>query len=216
MTLEVDLAESPNHTRKGSFMAKHISDLRSSGIPSVSKDDFYRKYLQWGDLVFCCGRAPIAQGIEDLTHSLFSHVLMAHLPYAQGPWMTLESTATKGVHFGLLSDYTGFQDGTLVLARRILTAPQRMAILETMAGLVDDKYDWKQEVTTVAHRLLHFLPVAHPKGELYCSGLIWAGAREVAPFAYALDETHPNYPSPEDIYTDPTVEAICMLEPPAA
>jgi len=197
-------------------VAIHIANIDTCGIPSVSKDDFYRKYLQWGDLVFCCGRSAIAKEIEDLTGSLLSHVLMAHLPYAQGPWMTLEATMTKGVHFGLLSDYTGGQDGTLILARRALSAVVKMAILETMAGLVDDKYDWKQEVSTVAHRLLRFLPVAHPKGELYCSGLIWVGAQEVAPYAYRLDAEHPNYPAPEDIYTDPSVEPICMLRKDAA
>ncbi|GGA80819.1 hypothetical protein GCM10011507_35040 [Edaphobacter acidisoli] len=197
-------------------MAAHLTDLKSSGIPSVTKDDFYRKYLQWGDLVFCCGQHPIARAIEGVTHSPLSHVLMAHLPYSQGPWMTLEATVTKGVHFGLLSDYTGFQDGTLILARRNLSFMQRLSMLDTMAGLIDDKYDWRQEVSIVANRLLHFLPVVHPQGELYCSGLIWAGARAIAPFAYQVDAAHPSYPTPEDIYTDPSVEAICMLEMPAA
>lgn len=198
-------------------MAAHIDDIETCGLPSVSRDDFYRNYLQWGDLVFCCGISAIAQEIKQLTGSPFSHVLMAHLPFARGPWMTLEATMTKGVHFGLLSDYTGFQDGTLVLARRrSLTVAQRMSILETMAGLVDDTYDWRQEVSVVAHRLLGFLPVVHPRGELFCSGLQWVGAKDVAPFAYKLDAAHPNYPAPEDLYTDASMEAICVLRKDAA
>lgn len=194
-------------------MAKHITNLATCGIPVVTKDDFYRKYLRWADMVFCCGRSGFGVEIEKLTDSPFSHVLTAHLPYRTGPWLTLEATFTQGVHFGLLSDYTASQDGPIILARRALTDAQNMSILETMAGLIDDKYDWKQEVSTAAHRLLKCLPVTHPKGELYCSGLTYVGALDVAPYAYKVDAATPNYPAPEDIYTDPSVEAICMLLP---
>lgn len=195
-------------------MAEHISDLKTCGLPIVTKDQFYRQYLQGGDLIFCCGQQPISKTIERLSGSPFSHVLMAHLPYPMGPWLTLEAEFERGVHMGLLSDYTDGQDGPLVLARRpAVSYAQRVTIIETMAALVDDGYDWQQEVTTVCHRLLPCLPVMHPAKELFCSGLQYVGAMKAAPFAYQVDAQHPNYPAPEDLYTDPSVVGVCILMP---
>jgi hypothetical protein len=191
-------------------MAQHIQSVETSGIRQVTKEQFYRE-LQWGDMVFCSGQAAISKAIEGLTGSPWSHVLMAWLPFPEGPWLTLEATIDKGVHVGLLSDYTNGGDGPIVLARRTLTEEQKAEQMVVGLGLVDDKYDWKQEVTTAAHKLLRCLPVVQPNGELYCSGLEYVQAATVAPYAYKMDAEHPNLPAPEDIYVDPSVEAICAL-----
>jgi hypothetical protein len=137
---------------------------------------------------------------------------MVWLPFPHGPWLTLEATIDRGVHVGLLADYTNNQDGPLVLLRRNLTDAQRTEQMIVGLNLLDNHYDWRQEVTFAAHKLVKFLPVAHPKGELYCSGLEYVQASTVAPFAYKMDAEHPCMPTPEDIYTDPSVEAICLLE----
>jgi len=191
-------------------MAAHIQSVELSGIRRVTKEQFYQE-LQWGDMVFCSGRAEVSEVIEGLTKSPFSHVLMVWLPFARGPWVTIEATIDRGVHVGLLSDYTGGADGSLVLARRKLTDAQKAAQLATMIGLVDDKYDLRQEISTAAHRLLKCFPVVQPKGELFCSGLMDVGAQAVAPYAYTMDAVHPNMPAPEDIYTDASVDAVCAL-----
>jgi hypothetical protein len=79
-------------------MAIHIDNVKSSGIRQVNKSQFYAQ-LEWGDLVFCSGREAISEEIEDVTHSPFSHVLMAWLPAGATQWLTLESTFHRGVRF---------------------------------------------------------------------------------------------------------------------
>lgn len=191
-------------------MAPHIQSIQQSGIRLVTKDQFYRE-LQWGDMIFCSGQAHISKVIEGFTKSIWSHVLMVWLPFPHGPWLTLEATIERGVHVGLLSDYTNSQDGPIVIARRDLTEAQRAEQLIIGLNLVDYKYDWEQEVTTAAHKLLKCLPVAHPNQALYCSGLEYVQAASVAPYAYKLDAEHPCMPSPEDIWIDPSVIAVCAL-----
>lgn len=77
-------------------MAQHIESVKSSGIEQVTKTEFYAA-LRGGDLIFCSGSYAISRGIEAVTGSPFSHVLMAWLPYRANEWLTLESTAHKGV-----------------------------------------------------------------------------------------------------------------------
>jgi hypothetical protein len=192
-------------------VAEHVHELASCTIPRVTKDEFY-KALQWGDMVACSGQAPVSKTIESLTGSLWSHILMVWLPFPHGPWLTLEATIDRGVHVGLLADYTNNQDGPLVLLRRNLTEEQKTEQMIVGLNLIDYRYDALQEITFAAHKLVKFLPVAHPKKELYCSGLEYVQASTVAPYAYKMDADHPCMPTPEDIYTDPSVIAICLLE----
>ena len=43
-------------------MAIHIDNVESSGIRQVDKAGFYEQ-LEWGDLIFCCGREQISKEI---------------------------------------------------------------------------------------------------------------------------------------------------------
>ena len=192
-------------------MAIHIESVKSSGIQQVDKHDFYER-LQWGDLIFCCGRAAISEEIETITRSPFSHVLMAWLPDGATQWLTLESTFHRGVHVGKLSDYVNGYDGDLVMARRqVLTNTEKLSALNVGLNVLEDAYDWKQEVTIVAHRLIRALPIERPKREFYCSGL---------QYFMSLATEHPlrrpaaNYPTPEDLWVDSTVIPICALQKP--
>jgi hypothetical protein len=190
-------------------LAAHIDNLKTCGIPVVTRDQFY-KILQPGDDIYCSGQAAISKLIEKETGSILSHVLKAWLRSPTGPWLTIEATFERGVHVGLLSDYTGGSDGPIILTRRDMTEAQRDRMLDTMLGLIDDKYDYRQEVSMAAHKLLHFLPIVKPKGELYCSGLEYVGALNPLPYQYEIDAEHPNMPAPEDLFADPSTTAICM------
>ena len=137
----------------------------------IDKVEFYEQ-LEWGDLIFCCGQGQISKEIEIITHSPFSHILMAWLPDGADQWLTLESTFHRGVHVGKLSDYVDAYDGDLVIARRpMLTAGEKMSALNAGLGVLEDAYDWRQEVSIAAHKLIHALPIDRPQKEFYCSGL---------------------------------------------
>lgn len=189
-------------------MAEHIHSIKDCTLPKVSKEVFYSK-LQGGDLIFCSGRASISKGIEFVTSSPFSHVLMTWTTGYAGQWLTLESTIDKGVHVGLLSDYVDGYNGDLVLARRPLLSLTDI-MQEVKAGLtaLDDTYDWRQEVSIVGHKLIKALPIVEPKKEYYCSGLQYFMSLATK---YPLKKPGPNYPTPEDNYTDSTVQGICAL-----
>lgn len=187
-------------------MAAHISSLATSGIACYTKDGFYRQ-VQSGDLVFCCGRANISKAIEGVTHSPFSHVLMTWLPPDADAWLTIESTFEHGVHVGQLSAYMDGYDGDLVLARRpMLTAADVRKARDAGLRALDDAYDWRQEVSIAGHRLLHSIPVEIPSQEYYCSGLQYMMSLATG---FPLQRPGPNYPTPEDVWTDPTVIPVC-------
>ncbi|MGB6305576.1 MAG: hypothetical protein WBF45_17650 [Acidobacteriaceae bacterium] len=193
-------------------MAIHIDSVEDSSIRQVDKLEFY-KQLEWGDLIFCSGQEEISKDIETVTHSPFSHVLMAWLPGGATQWLTLESTFHRGVHVGKLSDYVDAYDGDLVMTRRpALTTVEKMSALNVGLSVLEDAYDWRQEVSIVAHSLVHALPIERPQKEYYCSGL---------QYFMSLATSHPlrrpgaNYPTPEDLWMDPTVIPICALPNPS-
>ena len=198
---------------KGSgSVAQHIDSVINSTIRKADKAGFYAA-LEWGDLVFCSGREAVGIGIEKITHSPFSHVLMAWLPAHASQWLTIEATLTRGVHVGKLSDYVDGYDGILALARRpALNEAEKIAELNAGFAVLEDPYDWQQEVSMVAHKLIRALPVDRPKKEYYCSGLQWWMSKATP---YPLQMPGLNLPTPEDNWTDPTVEAICTLLKPA-
>jgi hypothetical protein len=189
-------------------MAAHIASASASAIQRVSKDEFYRS-VRSGDLVFCCGRAEISTAIEDFTNSPFSHVLMTWLPPDSDEWLTIESTMRHGVHVGRLSAYVDSYNGDLVLGRRPVLSEQELRKARD-AGLrvLDDAYDWKQEVTLLAHRLLSCVPVEVAEDEYYCSGLQYVMSLATE---FPLQRPGPNYPTPEDIWTDSTLIPVCAL-----
>jgi hypothetical protein len=192
-------------------MAIHIDNVESSGIRQVDKSAFYEQ-LEWGDLIFCCGQEKISREIEMITHSPFSHVLMAWLPGGATQWLTLESTFHRGVHVGKLSDYVDGYDGDLVMTRRrVLTAAEKMSALNVGLGVLEDAYDWQQELSITAHRLIHALPIERPQKEFYCSGLQYFMSLATP---YPLRRPEANYPTPEDLWIDPTVIPICALANP--
>jgi hypothetical protein len=192
-------------------MAIHIDNVESSGIRQVDKPGFYAQ-LEWGDLIFCCGRERISEEIEAITRSPFSHVLMAWLPEGATQWLTLESTFHRGVHVGKLSDYMDAYDGDLVLARRpVLTADENRCALNVGLSVLEDAYDWRQEVSIAAHRLIHALPIERPQKEFYCSGLQYFMSLATP---YPLRRPGANYPTPEDLWSDPTVIPVCTLPNP--
>lgn len=164
-------------------------------------------------MVFCSGRDAISKAIEEATHSAFSHVLFTWLPAHAGQWLTLEATLARGVHIGKLSDYVDGYDGDLVLARRpAVTDTEKFAELNAGFNVLEDAYDWQQEVSVVAHRLIHALPVVKPKGEYYCSGLMWFMSLASN---WTLQRPGPELPTPEDNWTDPSVVPVCAMVKPA-
>jgi hypothetical protein len=189
-------------------MATHIASVAGSDIESVQEVEFYAR-ARSGDLVFCCGRADISRAIESVTHSPFSHVLMTWLPPDADAWLTIESTFHHGVHVGQLADYVDGYDGDLVLARRpVLTEDAIRKARDAGLRVLDDGYDWKQEVSIVGHRLLKSIPVEIPKKEYFCSGLQYFMSLATR---YPLRRPGPNYPTPEDIWCDSTVTPVCAL-----
>lgn len=188
-------------------MANPIATVESSGLRAVTKDEWYRE-LQSGDLVFCCGQAAVSKAIEAMTASPFSHVLMAWLPPDSDVWLTIESTFHRGVHVGRLSDYVDRYDGDLVLARRPALSKEDIRKARD-AGLrvLEDRYDWQQEVSMVGHRLLECVPVEIPKREYFCSGLLYLMSLATQ---YPLERPGENYPTPEDVWRDPTVRPVCV------
>jgi hypothetical protein len=107
-----------------------------------------------------------------------------------------------------------------MLARRPgLSDLQKTAMLNTGLSLLDDHYDWQGEVSIAARKLLKCFPVVEPKNELFCSGLVYAESLTPAPanlpagvtWLPPLQRPGPNYPTPEDIWTDPTVVPVCAL-----
>ena len=190
-------------------MAAHIRSIAESRIKRVTRGELYQQ-IRPGDLLFCSGRESISRCIEDATASPWSHVLMAWLPAAWcSQWLTLEATFEKGVHIGLLTDYVDSYDGDIALANRpCLSSQMIQSALDRGVSLLDDSYDWQQEVSIAARKLIRSLPLIQPKKELYCSGL---------QYAMSLATPHPlqrplaSYPTPEDNWTDPTVQPVCAL-----
>lgn len=194
-------------------MAAHIRSIAESGITTVTKGELYQQ-IRPGDLLFCSGREAISRAIEDATASPWSHVLMAWMagPWCQ-QWLTLEATFSKGVHVGVLADYVDRYDGNLVLASRPALSPEMIqAELDRGLSLLDESYDWQQEVSIAVRKLIKSLPLIEPKNELYCSGLQYAMSLATL---YPLQRASASYPTPEDNWTDPTVQPVCALIRPA-
>lgn len=189
-------------------MAAHIDSVAASGMEAVTEEEFVER-TRSGDLVFCCGRAEISKAIEDMTASPFSHVLMTWRPPDSDEWLTIESTFHRGVHVGKLESYVREYEGDLVLARRSVLSEEAIRQARD-AGLrvLDDGYDWQQEISMVGHRLLKSIPVEIPKREYFCSGLQYFMSLATK---YPLRRPGPNYPTPEDIWRDETVVPVCGL-----
>jgi len=94
-----------------------------------------------------------------------------------------------------------------VLARRPLTLAQVEAELAFGATLLDYKYDAVEFASLVGRRFINRFPLVQPAKELYCSGLQQAVAAVSVPFSA------PSTPwaTPEQLYTDPSVTALCAL-----
>lgn len=190
-------------------MAVHIQSVAGSEIRKASRDELYQT-VRPGDLLFCSGEEVISRTIEKVTASPWSHVLMVWQAGSwSGQWLTLEATFDKGVHVGLLSDYTDGYNGHLVLANRpALSSQMVQAELDCGLALLDDRYDWQQEVSIAARKLIRALPLIQPQKELYCSGLQYVMSLATP---YPLQRPQASYPTPEDNWSDPTVAPVCAL-----
>jgi len=190
-------------------MAAHIQSVAGSEIRKVSRDELYRTVCP-GDLLFCSGKEIVSRVIEGMTASPWSHVLMVWQAAAWSEqWLTLEATFDKGVHVGLLADYLGNYDGQLVLANRpVLSSQMIQDELNCGLALLDDRYDWQQEVSIAARKLIQSLPLIQPHKELYCSGLQYVMSLATP---YPLQHPQSYYPTPEDNWTDATVVPVCAL-----
>ena len=189
-------------------MAQHIASVVASTLPLVTRSQWFAA-MRPGDLVFCSGAAGISVPIERETNSPFSHVLKVWTDDVFQAWMTLESTIQKGVHLGSFDDYANGYNGHLVLCRRPLSIEQVKLEMQTGRALLGDAYDWVEEVSMAVRKLRLFakLPPIKPKGELYCSGLQQLLAMRTIPFvAQSVD-----WLTPEQLYTDPSVTALCAL-----
>lgn len=199
-------------------MAKHIDSVESSDILIVDKSSFYKQLLPF-DLIFCEGKNTIDKGINKFSGGPFSHVLMAWLPNASGPWLTLEATIDKGVHVGVLSDYVDGYDGYLVMTRRgSLISPSPFAPLGEIENrkainfgltLLDDRYDWQEEAQIVCHKLCHFFTVEQGKNSLYCSGLQYVMSLSTS---RPLQRPSECMPTPEENWTDPSVIPVVAFK----
>jgi hypothetical protein len=183
-------------------MAAHIQSVATSGVPQVTAAELFET-MRPGDLFFCWGSVAISKGIEQFTGGP-SHVFKVWLPFATGPWLTLEAEFGEGVRFGQFSDYLAYP-GDIILCRRELTLAQVEAELALGATLLDYKYDTVEFASLVARHFSTRFPLIQPKDELYCSGLQQAVA--AVPFAI------PDKPwaTPEQLFTDDSVKTICAL-----
>lgn len=190
-------------------MAQHIDRVERAQLPTLEKSEFYAS-IRGGDLLFCSADGGIGKVIEGETHSPWSHVLMLWLPWGTCQhWLTLEATLQRGVHVGLADDYIDRYPGRLVLARRYALSPADILNeLNIGLSLLDEGYDWQTEVTYAAHKLLKCLPIAEPPKELYCSSLQQVMSR-ATPYPILTSGEIPA--TPEQIWTDPSVEAVCAL-----
>lgn len=157
--------------------------------------------------MFCWGAEPISKAIECVAGGP-SHVLMIWVPPWSTQWLTLESTAQRGVHVGKFEDYVDGYNGDLVLCRRpSLTQPQIFEQLNIGFSLLDDRYDFIEEASIAVRKLgiLSKLPAIKPKNQLYCSGLIQAISVSTVPY-----KTYgPDWNTPEQNFIDPSVETVC-------
>lgn len=190
-------------------MAAHIESVAKSDIEQVSKGEFYNRILP-GDLVFCSGRTSIDDIIEKETNSPFSHVFMLWTTGRWlGFWLTLEATFERGVCVGLMADYVDSYNGDLVLARRTnFGISDLFAAVSKGLSLLDDRYDWQQEVSIAARKLIKELPLLQPRKELYCSGLQYVMSEATG---NPLQKPATSFPTPEDNWTDSSVHPVCAL-----
>ena len=190
-------------------MAQHIDNVALSQLPRLEKDEFYAS-IYGGDLLFCAAASGIGKVIEEETHSPFSHVGMCWTTPWLAEWMFLEAVFPQGVRLSKLADYIDGYDGDLVLARRpTLTQAQIETELSTGFYLVGEAYDWIEEVSIAVRKikLFSWLPDIKPSKEKYCSALIQADALKTIPYKVP----GPDWATPEQIYTDPSVEAVGTL-----
>jgi Permuted papain-like amidase enzyme, YaeF/YiiX, C92 family len=189
-------------------LAQHIDNLKTCSIAKVDKADFYRE-VQPGDLLFVSGVAAISHGIQLMTGSPWSHVAFVWCPESGNQRLTIEATIDRGVHVGLLKDYVDGSNAAIALGRtRALTLNDQYIAMNAGLGVLDDGYDWQQEVSITARKLVGMLPLIQPKKEFYCSGLQYFMRLGTS---LPLQKPQANMPTPEDNWTDPSVEAVCLM-----
>jgi hypothetical protein len=189
-------------------MADHVSSVKGSSIPAVSKDQFWAS-LREGYLLFCSGRAVISQAIEDATRSPWSHIAMVIRIYGQ--WCVLEAVYAHGVTITPIWQYIDRYDGDLVLCKRMVDGKdldQSQAILKGIA-LLGREYATAGLVKEGLHRIFTDLSPEMNSTECYCSGLQWLMSQAtISPFPQSPKG---GAPTPEDEFTDSTVIPICVL-----
>jgi hypothetical protein len=184
-------------------MADHIDSVATSNIPKVTRAELFST-MQPGDLFFCWGDVSISRGIEKFTEGP-SHVLKVWT-YPAGPWLTLESEIDHGVRFGQFADYLSYP-GDIVLCRRPLTISQIEAEIAFGATLLDYKYNTIEFASLVARKVSTRFPLIQPAKELYCSGLQQA----IAAFSVPYGVPDKPWATPEQLFTDASVTAVCAL-----
>ena len=188
---------------------KHIDSVSASDIPKLCKAQFYNS-LRSGRLLFCDGQEDVSKAIEGATKSPWSHILLVWGPIAINEWLTIESTIEKGVHVGLLSDYIEGYDGDLVLCDRVDQAGELVNMATTIDAelrVLDQSYATFGLLENGAHRLIKAIPANYNLTEKYCSGLQQYGATfSSVPFAKTDGAA-----TPEDLWCDPSTQAVCAL-----
>lgn len=191
-------------------MATHVDKFLDVLVaPTLSKAEFIAQ-LQNGDLLFCSGDERISRAIEGETKSPWSHVGYVFFSDFYPEPLFIEAVFKYGVRISrLIPNYIGPYKGGVVLCRRVLPKEGIKAIIAKAISRLGDGYDWQSEVEQAGHNLLNFLPEHETGSELYCSGLVQYASTAWSP---ALQKPNPNIaPSPEDIWTDPTIMPICKL-----
>jgi hypothetical protein len=192
-------------------MADHVDSPSSIFVPALSVEDF-KAQLQHGDILFCSGRGCISNAIERATHSPWSHVGYVALFAGLEP-LLIEAVFRFGVRSSRLeANYLGPYDGDVVLCRRsvgLISPEGQAAIVAKAMTRLGDGYDQESEIQQAAHKLCGFLPEHSTLHKIYCSGLVQYGSTA---WSNPLQIPNPDVmPSPEDIWTDPTVWPVCKL-----
>jgi hypothetical protein len=125
----------------------------------------------------------------------------------------MESVFKYGVRISrLFPTYIDGYNGDLVLARRPVISENGIKAIQLkfIQELLGDGYDAESEVGFALHKICSLIPVVTPNGKYFCSG-VWQYCSTGWSPVLQPNATGLVHSTPEDIYTDPTVEPVCAL-----
>lgn len=169
--------------------------------------DIVRDEFRTGDIVFCSGKGSVlGRLIRGFTNSPWTHVGM--LFWWDDRLMLLHS-AEKGVQFYPFTKYQQEYQGALVVARHGgMTDEKREWLTGHAADFCNIAYD-KWELVRIAWRIGWGIPRKPRTNDTYvCSELV-ATLLDRVGLAVAADKR--GFTSPENVWLDPNVQAVCRI-----